>query len=55
MTNVLAGLSGLQMALVGSAVTLLSTSVGALPTLVTRRISERTQDVLMMFLDTSLG
>ncbi|MDQ3803879.1 MAG: ZIP family metal transporter [Acidobacteriota bacterium] len=49
MANVLGGLSGVQLALVGSAVTLLSTSVGALPTLVTRRISERTQDVLMGF------
>ena len=49
MANVLNGLSGIQMALVGSAVTLLSTSVGALPTLLTRRVSERTQDVLMGF------
>ncbi|HWS54154.1 MAG TPA: ZIP family metal transporter [Pyrinomonadaceae bacterium] len=49
MTNVLGGLSGIEMAVVGSAVTLLSTSAGALPTLFTRRISERTQDVLMGF------
>jgi ZIP family zinc transporter len=41
--------SGASMALVGSAVTLLSTSVGALPALVTRRISQRAQDTLMGF------
>lgn len=42
-------LSGTSLALVGSAVTLLSTSIGALPALVTRRISARAQDTLMGF------
>lgn len=49
MGNILAGLTGIELALLGSAVTLLSTSVGALPIFFTRRISERTQDVLMGF------
>ena len=49
MGDTLAGLSGVEPALVGSAVTLLSTSVGALPIFLTRRISERTQDILMGF------
>ena len=49
MTNGLRDFSGLSLALIGSAVTLLSTSIGALPTLFTKRISERTQDVLMGF------
>ena len=43
------GHSGIQLALLGSAVTLFSTSLGAVPTLFTRRIPERTQDVLMGF------
>jgi zinc transporter, ZIP family len=42
-------MSGTSLALAASAVTLLSTSVGALPALFTRRISERAQDVLMGF------
>lgn len=42
-------MSGASLALAASAVTLLSTSVGALPALFTRRISERAQDVLMGF------
>ncbi|MCA1564499.1 MAG: ZIP family metal transporter [Acidobacteria bacterium] len=42
-------LSPVEMALLGSAVTLFSTSLGALPTLFAKRISERTQDVLMGF------
>ncbi len=41
--------SGVTLALLGSAVTLFSTSLGALPALFTRRISERAQDVLMGF------
>jgi zinc transporter, ZIP family len=45
----LANVSGLYLALLGSAVTLFSTSLGALPTLITKRISERTQDILMGF------
>nr|MDQ2695203.1 ZIP family metal transporter [Pseudomonadota bacterium] len=49
MTTELGGFTGLYMALLGSAVTLFSTSLGALPTLVLDRISERTQDVLMGF------
>lgn len=49
MTDELAGLSGLGLALVGSGVTLFSTSLGALPAMFTRRVSERTQDVLMGF------
>ena len=43
------GFSAIELALLGSAVTLFSTSLGALPTLFTKRISERTQDVLMGF------
>jgi ZIP family zinc transporter len=45
----LATLSATKMALLGSAVTLFSTSLGALPTLLTKRVSERTQDMLMGF------
>src|SRR5687768_9786083 len=41
--------SSLYMALLGSAVTLFSTSLGALPALITTRISERMQDMLMGF------
>src|ERR671928_2030807 len=41
--------SGASLALAGSAVTLLSTSAGAMPALATRRISERAQDALMGF------
>jgi ZIP family zinc transporter len=43
------GLSPIELALLGSAVTLFSTSLGALPTLFTKRVSERTQDMLMGF------
>jgi ZIP family zinc transporter len=43
------GLSTIELALLGSAVTLFSTSFGALPTLFTKRISERTRDMLMGF------
>ncbi|MDQ1591387.1 MAG: zinc transporter, family [Pyrinomonadaceae bacterium] len=43
------GLSAIELALVGSAVTLFSTSLGALPTLFAKRVSERTQDMLMGF------
>jgi zinc transporter, ZIP family len=42
-------LSGIHMALIGSAVTGLSTSLGALPAFAIRRVSERTQDVLLGF------
>jgi zinc transporter, ZIP family len=49
MTDGLAGLSGFHLALVGAAVTLLSTSLGALPTFLTRRVPERVQDVLLGF------
>jgi len=42
-------MSGASLALAASAVTLLSTSVGALPALFARRISARAQDVLMGF------
>ena len=49
MPSELGNLSGASLALIGSAVTLLSTSVGALPALVVRRISERAQDALMGF------
>lgn len=42
-------LSATELALLGSAVTLFSTSLGALPTLLTKRVSERTQDMLMGF------
>lgn len=49
MQTELGNLSGASLALAGSAVTLFSTSVGALPALFTRRISERAQDVLMGF------
>jgi ZIP family zinc transporter len=42
-------ISGLSLALAGSAVTLLSTSAGALPALFTKRISERAIDALMGF------
>lgn len=45
----LGSLSATKLALLGSAVTLFSTSLGALPTLLTRRVSERTQDMLMGF------
>jgi ZIP family zinc transporter len=49
MTTELGNYSGASLALAGSAVTLFSTSLGALPALFTRRISERAQDVLMGF------
>jgi zinc transporter, ZIP family len=49
MTDGLAGLSGFHLALVGAAVTLFSTTLGALPAMLTRHVSERTQDVLMGF------
>ena len=49
MSPQLGGLSTIELALLGSAVTLFSTSLGALPTLFSKRISERTQDVLMGF------
>lgn len=49
MTDGLAGLTGFHLALVGAAVTLFSTSLGALPAMFTRHVSERTQDVLMGF------
>jgi ZIP family zinc transporter len=49
MTDGLAGLSGFHLALVGSAVTLFSTSLGALPTFLTKRVPERTQDALLGF------
>lgn len=49
MQNELGGLSGLHLALLGSAVTLLSTTGGALPTLVIKRVSQRVQDTLMGF------
>lgn len=49
MPNDLAQLSGVSLALLGSAVTLFATSLGALPALFTRRISQRAQDVLMGF------
>jgi ZIP family zinc transporter len=42
-------LSPAKLALLGSAVTLFSTSLGALPTLLMKRVSERTQDMLMGF------
>jgi len=45
----LSALSATHLALLGSAVTLFSTSLGALPTLLMKRVSERTQDVLMGF------
>ncbi len=43
------GLTGIQLALVGSGVTLFSTSLGALPALAVRSISDRTKDTLMGF------
>ncbi|MDQ1613261.1 MAG: zinc transporter, family [Pyrinomonadaceae bacterium] len=43
------GLSAIELAMLGSAVTLFSTSLGALPTLFAKRVSERTQDMLMGF------
>ena len=43
------GLSGIQLALLGSAVTLFATSIGALPALAVKSISERTKDTLMGF------
>ena len=43
------GFSAIELALLGSAVTLFSTSLGALPTLFAKRVSERTQDMLMGF------
>ncbi|HYP01870.1 MAG TPA: ZIP family metal transporter [Pyrinomonadaceae bacterium] len=43
------GLSAIELALLGSAVSLFSTSLGALPTLFAKRVSERTQDMLMGF------
>lgn len=49
MPNELSSYSGLTLALAGSAVTLFSTSLGALPALFTRRISQRAQDALMGF------
>src|SRR5918997_539571 len=49
MTDGLAGLSGFHLALLGAAVTLFSTSLGAVPAMFTRHVSERTQDVLMGF------
>ncbi|HZG51703.1 MAG TPA: ZIP family metal transporter [Pyrinomonadaceae bacterium] len=42
-------LSAIELALLGSAVTLFSTSLGALPTLLTKRVSARAQDALMGF------
>ena len=45
----LGSLSAPELALLGSAVTLFSTSLGALPTLLTKRVSERTRDTLMGF------
>jgi ZIP family zinc transporter len=45
----LGSLSALELALLGSAVTLFSTSLGALPTLLTKGVSERTRDTLMGF------
>ena len=45
----LGSLTATELALLGSAVTLFSTSLGALPTLLTKRVSERTQDMLMGF------
>src|SRR5918998_591757 len=45
----LGSLSAIELALLGSAVTLFSTSLGALPTLFAKRVSARTQDVLMGF------
>ena len=41
------GTSTLALALAGSAVTILSTSLGALPALAARSISRRSKDVLM--------
>jgi ZIP family zinc transporter len=49
MPSALDNISGAGLALTGSAVTLFSTSAGALPALFMRRISERAQDVLMGF------
>ena len=49
MTDGLAGLTGFHLALVGAAVTLFSTSLGAVPAMFMRHVSERTQDVLMGF------
>ncbi|HEX8559730.1 MAG TPA: ZIP family metal transporter [Pyrinomonadaceae bacterium] len=49
MANELGEYSGATLALAGSAVTLFSTSLGAVPALFTRRISQRAQDVLMGF------
>lgn len=43
------GLSGIQLALLGSAVTLFATSIGALPALAVSSITERTKDTLMGF------
>lgn len=43
------GLSAIELAFLGSAVTLFSTSLGALPTLFSKRVSARTQDALMGF------
>ena len=43
------GYSELYMVLLGSAVALFSTSLGALPALITTRISERMQDMLLGF------
>ena len=45
----LSQISGVSLALAGSAVTLLSTSIGALPALFTKRISQRAIDALMGF------
>lgn len=45
----LGSLSAIELAVLGSAVTLFSTSLGALPTLLTKRVSARAQDVLMGF------
>lgn len=41
--------SGFYLALLGSAVTAFSTSLGALPAVLVKRISEKTQDILMGF------
>src|SRR6478609_6951418 len=42
-------LSGLEMALLGSAVTAISTSIGAIPAIATKQISQKAQDTLMGF------
>lgn len=49
MINSLASIPGIYLALIGSAVTLFATSLGALPALIKKRVSERAQDTLMGF------